>query len=102
MTYFNTLSQFGDALKTSTRKAETHTQRVYQFFKDNPTRRYTPLMVHRLMNFKNPETSTRRAMSDLTKDDKLFRTDKKVPEKYGSPNYMWTLMKHEGQTSLFD
>ena len=100
MSYYNTLSESGEVLKESQVKAEKQKVVILRFFKENPTRKYTPLMVHRLLGLRSPETSTRRAITDLTKDLKLERTSTKVPEKYGSPNYMWTLKKEEGQTTL--
>ena len=38
-----------------------------------------------------PLTSIRRAMTTLTKDGKLIKTDKQVPGIYGTPNYKWKL-----------
>lgn len=99
--YYNTTNETGADLKESEGKAQKQEVVILNFFKANPLRKYTPLMVHRLLELACPETSTRRAISNLTKDQELIRTDKKVKEKYGSPNYMWRLKPQEGQTSMF-
>lgn len=102
MTYFNTTDQTGLELKTSTRKAESQTERILEFFKLHSGELFPPHIVHFMVGGDSPITSTRRAISDLTKEGKLEKTMHKEMGDYDSKTYCWTLKKQEGQTSLFD
>ena len=100
--YYNTTSEAGDTLKYSQVKAETQTEKVLAFFFKYREDMFTPSSVHGYIGGNSPLTSTRRAISDLTKDNKLEKTIYKGSGSYGKPEYCWRLKKQEGQTSLFD
>lgn len=92
MSYYNTLNEEGEVLKESTQKAKTQTSVIFDLFRVNPDQSYTPFEVNYILSFKNyPITSVRRAMSDLTKEGKLEKTEKKEEGEYGKDNYCWRL-----------
>ena len=90
MTYHNTIPLEGHKLVKAQAKAETQKLTIKNFFQQNPGR-WTPFEVHRILKLSCPITSVRRAISDLTKDGVLIKTDYKKPEQYGTPNNTWTL-----------
>ena len=100
--YFNTTNESGEALKQSQVKAETQDQKVLKFFRDHPDAEYTPASIHYYVGGKSPITSTRRAMSNLTKGGLLEKTKYKEQGYYGKPNYMWRLKKEVGQIEMFN
>lgn len=91
MPYFNTTNLVGEELKLSTQKAETQTEKVLAYFEKYSTGRFSPSQVHLKVNVGSPITSTRRAISDLTKEGKLEKTKYKEEGIYGKPEYMWQL-----------
>ena len=82
--YYNTTNQGGKQLKLNWDKAINQKQKVLGVFLLTPTAHYCPddvLMVLKELNKKDnnaPITSIRRAISDLTKDGYLVKTDRKV------------------------
>ena len=99
--YHNTTDLEGAELKDSQVKAETQTEKVLWVFECFPGRVMTPFEVMHDGQFDCPITSIRRAISDLTKEGKLVKTESKREGDYGKPNYMWTLNIQKGQIPLF-
>lgn len=67
---------------------------VLGVFKKHPDKSFTPFEVHDLLKESGSKmelTSVRRAISDLTDCWELIRTDEKVIERLGRPNYKWKL-----------
>jgi len=97
MGYYNTLGETGEVLKSSTQKAETQTDRILKFFEDNPVASYSPSLVHFNVGGKSPLTSTRRSMSDLTKEGKLEKTEYKSKGAYGKYECCLRLNRNPGE-----
>ena len=60
----------------------------------------TPMEVHGFLEsvgFNWPITSVRRAISDLTKANKLRKTQDMKDEIYGKPNHKWELITNKPQ-----
>lgn len=92
--YYNTTNQTGDTLKASIGKAESLEDKVAKFFKKNRSCAFTPFEVMNMMKTKRiPVTSFRRAITNLTSDGLLIRTDIKRIGEYGKDNYCWKLKK---------
>lgn len=98
--YHNTTHLTGAELQDSTQKAETQTEKVLRFFKVHSGYKYPPSFVHNVIGGNSPLTSTRRALSDLTKKGELEKTEHKRVGAYGKPEYMWRLKQEEGQQTL--
>lgn len=73
-------------------KAAAQDVLVYVFFLNHPGVLYSPSQILEYV-FKNrvPITSVRRAMSNLTRDGKLTKTDIKRKGIYGRPECCWKL-----------
>ena len=99
MSYYNTLSETGEDLKSSQVKAETQKHEILALFEYHSGALYTPFEVQCRMNEISPITSIRRAMSNLTDEGKLEKTSIKKKGDYGKDNYTWRLKK-EGQIAL--
>ncbi len=96
MTHYNTTNETGETLKTFETQAKTQqiaVLAVYLFHKTS----LRPSVVHRIIYgngldfYKTPITSTRRAITNLTNEGKLIKTDKKAIGLYGRPEYYWKL-----------
>ena len=98
--YYNTTHESGEVLKDSQVKAETQEDVVLGFFKKYPNSLFTPFDIHSQGKFRAPITSIRRCITNLTDEGKLLKTNYKRGGEWGKPNYMWTLKKEEGQTTL--
>ena len=113
MTYYNTLNIKGEDLRMATNKAESLKDSVLREFKKAWTNTgHTPHEMWRIINIVKeyldpipkrqiPITSVRRAMTDLTTEGKLIKTDKKRKGGYGADNYLWRLRIKVEQKELF-
>lgn len=88
--YYNTTNEEGAELKSYSEKAETQKEAVlflFQKFKHG-----TPSEVWKFYGSNLcPLTSIRRAITDLTKEGKLIRTEEKKPGIYGRPESIYKL-----------
>jgi hypothetical protein len=96
--FYNTIHQTGKDLFSSNEGARTQEEIIHDLFKAKRHMegklKFTPFEVLERMEFmgyKYPITSIRRAMSNLTKQGILEKTDEKKDEEYGKPNYYWRL-----------
>ena len=92
MTYYNTTRMQGDQLVMFTRKAATQNEIIYQMFQRSIT--LTPSLCQRMCEQQGnrwPITSVRRAITNLTKDGLLEKTDEKRPGAYNRPEYVWRI-----------
>jgi len=87
--FHNTIGESGQELKTSEKMCITQEQEILAFFEKSRTL-LSPFQVHAEFP-QYPITSIRRAMTNLTKDGKLIKTDKMRQGAYGKLNYLWGL-----------
>ena len=90
MSYYNTNSEKGQQLKDSHRKARSQEELIYSYFLTygEPL---SPSQILNKLNLNCPITSVRRAMTNLTIDKKIIKTDKKVKGLYGKKEHLWRL-----------
>lgn len=94
--YFNTTNETGPDLKRNEAHNESQNKRVLWTFRHCETAAgYTPRQVHRrINNVLEPNidlSDVKRAITVLTKKGKLIKTDHKVIEEKGRPNFLWKL-----------
>lgn len=108
--FFNTINLEGLELLKSIADSRKQEDIVYHLFAMLPHREMTPFMVLNILlsckyiHEKTPITSIRRVITNLTEAGLLIKTDNKVMEEYGKPNYTWKLNipeKKQIQTKLF-
>ena len=94
MSYYNTNKESGAALQNSNENARTQEQRIYGFFLmyGQPL---SPSMVLEKLKLDCPITSVRRAMTNLTNDEKIIKTDVMVKGLYGKNEHLWRLRTNE-------
>ncbi len=98
--YYNTTSETGTTLERSHRKAATQQERIMELFKQGGE--FTPDEIHSRLNTRAPLTSTRRAITNLTREGRLEKTDKQRIGMYGKMTYVWRMRRVNGhQISLF-
>lgn len=89
--YYNTTNEEGAELKSYSEKAETQKEKVLRTFKEFGL--LTPSQAWKVSGLRlgTPLTSIRRAITDLTKEGKLIRTEEKKPGIYGRPESIYKL-----------
>lgn len=92
--FYNTIKLSGASLNKREVNANGQNVRILAFFAVNPDSTFTPFEVQK--HSKNiganwPITSVRRAITYLTKDEKLIKTKQQRPGDYGELNYAWKL-----------
>lgn len=95
MSYYNTTRLTGKELQDSTDKAVTQEDKVLIYFEHSKDL-ITPSEVWNAIFDTNltPLTSVRRAITNLTKEEKLLKMDNTKKEGiYGKPEYYWTINK---------
>ncbi len=96
-TFYNTTKEPNKA--ELDKRAQTQEQRVLAWFMEHPESEATPYYIQLSVMQSSPITSVRRAMTNLTLEGKLLKTDKKIKEIYGISNYLWRLK--DRQLELF-
>ena len=95
--YYNTTQEVGVQLKTNLEKANNQTYLTLAVFQTYPKdylsahEVWTFLMDNESIDKHTPLTSIRRAITDLTNQDRLVKTDKKVLGGAGRKTYTWKL-----------
>lgn len=99
--YHNTTNETERLAEYDT-KAKTQDEIVYELFKIH--KELTPSQAYKLFRSDlTPLTSIRRSISNLTKEDRLERTEMKKDGIYGRKEYVWKLKTYEPyQTNLLD
>ncbi len=92
MPYYNTTNLTGGNLSEAVGKAETQKDIILAFFTKHPDMEFTPFDVQKHANLSGaPVTSVRRAMTNLTDDGKLIKTNNVKKGLYGAMNFTWRL-----------
>tara|TARA_R110001592_G_scaffold73688_1_gene224625 strand:+ start:187 stop:561 length:375 start_codon:yes stop_codon:yes gene_type:complete len=95
--YYNTTQEVGVQLKANLEKANNQTYLTLAVFQTYPKdylsahEVWTFLMDNESIDQQTPITSIRRAITDLTNQDRLVKTDKKVLGGAGRKTYTWRL-----------
>jgi hypothetical protein len=95
--YYNTTNETGISLKTNFEKADNQTRLTLAVFQTYPNKNLSAndvwafLIDNESINEQTPLTSIRRAITDLTNQDRLVKTDKKVLGLAGRKTYTWRL-----------
>lgn len=95
MTHFhNTIAESGDTLVAHNITCETQEQKILDIFKQKGSEvSMTPFYVlgiyEKLYHRFPPITSIRRAMSNLTEQNKLIKTQNMKKEYFGKKNFLW-------------
>ena len=95
--YYNTNQETGKELRTSRAKTETQEKVIYELFSMNRNSYITPYEVSEALSAMNmlganaPITSIRRAMTNLTIEGKLTKTDRRKMGPYGKKCFCWKL-----------
>ena len=101
MSYYNTTEETGSELAESHAKAKTQEKKILLCFHDkgNPL---SASVICDILNDANPLTSIRRALTDMTNQGDLEKTDKKVMGRYGKREHQWQLRTDKNnQFNLF-
>ena len=93
MTYYNTNSEEGPELIKSRMNTVKQETTIYLLFEDDSY--LSPDMIDELLYNDYPITSIRRALTNLTDQGLLEKTDKMVMGKYGKKTHTWKLAESE-------
>jgi hypothetical protein len=90
MTFYNTIDETAEELAESQAKAQTQGEKILDCFYscDEPL---SPSMVLARSGLNCPITSIRRAMTNLSNEGQLEKTNDYVKGIYGKREHLWTL-----------
>lgn len=94
--YYNTVNLEGKELKKRQMKAGTQNAIILELFRNQPGTLFTPFDVYRAIGAPDhnaPITSIRRAITSLTDQGYLVKTEIKRMGGYNELCYCWTLKK---------
>ena len=89
--FYNTTHEDGQLLMHFTDVSKALNTEVLGVFEASPDKSFTPYEVGDALNNKMLASSVKRSITDLTTLGHLIKTDEKVIERYGRPNYKWKL-----------
>jgi hypothetical protein len=92
--FYNTIKLSGEALIEAETSAQKQRELVEMFFRKNIGMNFTPFEVLEALKIKAPITSIRRAITNLTNDGILVKTNEMRIGEYGKPNHTWELKAH--------
>ena len=109
MTYSNTNDETGAELQASRQQTSKQKTEVLAVFETYPTTPLTPDQIHDFIIENSvvkgsnswPITSIRRAITDLTKDRKLYKTSIKKMGSYGKRVHCWVVQCPHEKTEAF-
>lgn len=91
--YHNTVPVHGEELERREVKARNQEAEVLGVITDRPDRHFTPFQIYKALGEKWPITSIRRAMTNLTKQGKIYMTGIMEDGGYGIKTNTWRLRK---------
>jgi len=98
MSYFNTTNESGTTLKNNVAKAKSQEEEILNLFIFNKMhfinkiyKNYKLGLSPSQIGLNYPITSIRRALTNLTKQGKLIKTNEKRIGMYGRSEYVWKL-----------
>jgi len=102
--YYNTTHSTHPELGKYEQKAKSQEEKILRWFKQdaalaNSSRGVSPSVVKAILFPNAPLTSIRRAMTNLTNQGELVKSDQQRKGPFGRPEYMWILPT--GQQRLF-
>ena len=100
MTFYNTIDETAEELAESQAKAKTQGEKILDCFYscDEPL---SPSMVLARSGLNCPITSIRRAMTNLSNEGQLEKTNDYVKGNYGKREHLWALPTVREQSESF-
>ena len=92
MSFYNTIQLDGEVLKEAIRNGERQQDIILDIFRKYPEKHITPSEIYMTLGKLWPITSIRRAITNLTNEGHLIKTDHQRIGLYEKPNYCWTLL----------
>jgi len=90
--FHNTIGATGRQLSMLNTNCRSQEEYILKFFQSYPDRLFTPFEVQKALDmYWVPLTSIRRAITNLTYQDKLEKTKEMKPGYYKLPNHTWRL-----------
>jgi len=87
--FYNTNDETGNTLTNSRNNSNKQKDVIYRVFQSNPNMTLTPFEIESAVAQSWPITSIRRAITDLTSEGKLQKTETKRMGPYGKQTYCW-------------
>lgn len=93
--FHNTVDYKGEELEKADKKAKKQAEAILDFFHSKPFKHMTPSFVYNALlasgeiDEKVPITSIRRAMSNLTRDHELRKSENKIKGPLGVSEHEW-------------
>ena len=93
ISHYNTTHESGATLRAYENAAKSLEKRIYEhMIVNSDVPRFSPTKLHEVFN-NVPITSIRRALTNLTKEGKCYKSDLMSNGSYGRPEHNWGLLK---------
>ena len=89
--FHNTINLDSQRLKKAVQRSVTQDEKILAIFKNYPTKSLSPIEIHTYFKGRILLTSVRRSITNMTRDNLLIKTSKKIDGKYGMTNFTWKL-----------
>ena len=100
MSYYNSTPLTGKDLQTATGLAKAQDERILDYFKLHPSKRFSPEDLQHLFHEATPLTSLRRSFTSLTKGLFIYKTGWVKQGKFGRKVNTWSLKTNNNQLQL--
>jgi hypothetical protein len=99
--FYNTIKLASIDLQLAKDKCKSQEEFIKWLFNNQPDLQITPSQLLDLFDNNTPITSIRRALTNLTNDNFLQKTDVKVTGMYGKPEHIWKLYNIKTNTTFW-
>lgn len=99
--FYNTINLKGIDLDAARNKSKSQEEFIKWLFNEEPTLEATPSQLLSLFNSNVPITSVRRALTNLTNDNVLEKTEKQIVGMYGKLEHVWKLKIQKSVASKY-
>lgn len=99
--YYNTTHSVHPDLNRYEKKAKSQEETILEFFRVSGRRSSPSEVLMVLFDNSVPLTSVRRAITNLTNEGELVKTNKQIRGPYGRPEYQWRRAYKYDQGELF-
>jgi len=99
--FYNTINLTSSDLQIAKDNAKSQEEFIKWLFNNNTSLKITPSQLMVLFGRNTPITSIRRALTNLTNDDFLQKTDEMIQGLYNKPEHIWKLKIKKPINNIF-
>ena len=99
--FYNTIKLSGSDLQSARTNCKSQEDFIKWLFTNEPSLKITPSQLLNLFDNRVPITSVRRALTNLTNENFLEKTNNMMEGIYGKPEHIWQIKSNTNQNSFW-